>query len=95
MYPLISTLPSLEELRLGGCGVGLLQQLCDLLDRKEVLVPIFRRVELSFHADLQPWNAPYTAPKYTSYDAEIGEKLKADCEAVGIQLVIRLRRRAD
>jgi hypothetical protein len=76
---------SLKALRLADCRVGILDQVRQLLNRKEEVAPNLMVICLNFR--YTGWIPPTSSGSYKGYDEEVAQKLKADCVAAGFLLI--------
>jgi hypothetical protein len=91
---MVDVLPrSLKVLGLSGCRRGVMDQVREVIERKDELVPALEGITLQYR-DPRPGvgdGATRGEPHiYPGYDKEVAEKLKDDCKAVGVDLVVSL-----
>jgi len=91
---MVDMLPkSLKRLGLCGCGEGgieVLDQVREVMERKEELVPDLELITLNYQYSTNLSGEPYV---YSTNNENVDKKLKEDCEAAGLELIIGLLHR--
>ena len=91
---MVEILPkSLKKIGLNYCNVGVLDQVRELIERMDEVVPELEAITLNY-LDLRSggWDRKQKGEPfiYPGYDESAAQKLKVDCEAAGIKLIIGL-----
>lgn len=89
---MINILPkSLETMVLNHCDVGNLDQAIELIKQKDVSVPHLESLTLNYHDSRgDSWGRRQRGETniYPGYEEGLAERLRTDCEAKGVELII-------
>ena len=91
---MVDILPrSLKRLGLSGCREGILEQVREVMERKEELVPVLDEITLNYRdprpggGDRAKRGEPHI---YPGYNKDVADSLKLDCKAAGFNLAVYL-----